>query len=96
MGGALSSPVTPDITEYGKLEDENKQLRAALQQGKRRQREQNWMVVQLQDILKMRGCCSPAEEATIRRAAEHALLALAHGGFELSLDEWGELRFVTT
>lgn len=62
---------------------------------KRKQREQDWMVVQLQDILKMRGC-SLVEQTTIRRAAEHALVALRHGGFDLSLDEWGELRFVTT
>lgn len=62
---------------------------------KRRQREQDWMVVQLQDILKMRGC-SLVELTTIRRAAEHALVALHHGGFDLSIDDWGELRYVTT
>lgn len=62
---------------------------------KRRQREQDWMAVQLANVLRMRGC-SLVEQATIARAAEHALVALRHGGFELSLDDWGELRFVTT
>lgn len=62
---------------------------------KRKQREQDWMVVALTDVLKMRGC-SLVEQATIRRAAELALVGLKHGGFELSIDEWGELRYVTT
>lgn len=62
---------------------------------KRRRREQDWMTAQLLDVLKMRG--APLhEQATVQRAAELVLVALRHGGFELSIDDWGELRFVTT
>jgi hypothetical protein len=62
---------------------------------KREKAEQAWMENVLTDALKMRGC-SLVEQTTIQRAAELALVGLAHGGFDLSIDEWGELRFVTT
>lgn len=39
---------------------------------------------------------SLVEQTTLRRSAELALVGLSHGGFELSIDEWGELRYVTT
>ena len=65
------------------------------QRKKNEKREQEWMQNVLTDALKMRGC-SLVEQATIRRAAELALVGLAHGGFELSINEWGELRYVTT
>ena len=61
----------------------------------REKRERAWMENVLTNALKMRGC-SLIEQATIQRAAELALVGLSHGGFELSIDEWGELRFVTT
>jgi hypothetical protein len=62
---------------------------------KRRKREQEWMENVLTEALKMRGC--PLHEfATIQRAAELALVGLKHGGFELSINEWGELRYATT
>lgn len=62
---------------------------------KRRKHEQEWMENVLANALKMRGCALH-EFATIQRAAELALIGLKHGGFELSIDEWGELRYVTT
>lgn len=62
---------------------------------KREKVEQEWMIQALTDALKMRGC-SLVEQMTIQRAAELALVGLRHGGFELSINEWGELRYVIT
>lgn len=62
---------------------------------KRDKAEEEFMFNLLRTGLKM-DKASLIEQATLRRAAKHALLSLEHGGIELSLNEWGELRYVTT
>lgn len=58
--------------------------------------ELDWMTRVLIEALKMEA--APLHETIpIKDAAEHALLALHHAGFELTLDESGlELKWVTT
>jgi hypothetical protein len=62
---------------------------------KREKAEEEFMYRVLRDGLQMEKA-SLIEQTTLRRAAKHALLSLEHGGFELSLAENGDLRYVTT
>lgn len=62
---------------------------------KREKDEEEFMFNLLRTGLKMEKA-SLLEQTTLRQAAKHALLSLQHGGFELALNEWGDLKYVIT